>query len=200
MRRACLCFALFLASVSARAQSDEGIFIGVTYGQLDYEVYDEEDDEELFSDNGNNFRLFGGYRLNEHFGLEVGLAKTSGIDDQFSSTLPGQGTIIESLDAEIRTLSLRAIGIVPFEHLSLYGAAGYYDASVSGYYSYGDSFSSQVFRLDDYNDSGLTVAAGMQFDFDSGLSLRGEVEWFDTASDVTAYAFNFGVVFHLNRN
>lgn len=200
MRASYLLFALSMTTFAAQAQDAAGSYVGLSYGNLDYEEYDEEFDEELFSETGEQLRLFGGYRFGDHFALEAGWGKTTGLDDSFSGNLPGLGDVVESLDAEIETLTIRAVGIIPFDHLSLFGAAGYYDASVSGSYSYSDDFFSEAFTLDHLDDSGLTVAAGMQFDFDSGLSLRGEAEWFDTPSDITAYAINLGVLFYFGQN
>jgi opacity protein-like surface antigen len=181
------------------AQEGNGGFVGLTYGNLSIEAYDDFDFE-LFSETGDQLRFFGGYQLNDNFALEAGWSDTSGIDDSFSGTLPCCGDVTESANVDIETLTLRAVGIIPFDRVSLFGALGYYDASFSGTYSYMDDFESISFSVGDfYDDSGATVAAGIQFDFDSGLSLRGEAEYFDTPSDVDAYAINIGVLYFLGR-
>ena len=191
---------LFLALASTvQAQEETGGFMGLTYGSLSIEAYDEFDFE-LFSESGNQVRLFGGYQVNENFAFEAGWSDTSGIDDSFSGFLPCCGDVTESASIDIETLTLRAVGIIPFDKVSLFGALGYYDASFGGTYSYMDDFESISFAVSDfYDDSGATVAAGVQFDFDSGLSLRGEAEYFDTPSDVDAYAINIGVLYYLGR-
>ena len=197
-------YAIFLTlflSVSSivQAQEDKGGFVGLTFGSLSIEAYDESDFE-LFSETGDQLRLFGGYRVNSNFAFEAGWSDTSGIDDSFGGNLPCCGDVTESARVDIETLTLRAVGIIPFDRVSLFGALGYYDASFSGTYSYMDDFESISFNVGDfYDDSGATVAAGIQFDFDSGLSLRGEAEYFDTPSDVDAYAINIGVLYYLGR-
>jgi opacity protein-like surface antigen len=191
------CFLLTTSIV--QAQEEKSGFVGLSYGNLSIEAYDELDFE-LFSESGDQLKLLGGYRVNENFAFEAGWSNTSGIDDSFSGFLPCCGDVTENANVDIDTLTLRAVGIIPFDRMSLFGALGYYDASFSGTYSYMDDFESISFNVGDfYDDSGATVAAGIQFDFDSGLSLRGEAEYFDTPSDVDAYAINIGVLYYLGR-
>ncbi|MDH3505914.1 MAG: porin family protein [Gammaproteobacteria bacterium] len=191
------CF--LLATSVVQAQEETGGFVGLTYGILSLEAYDDLDFE-LISESGDQLRLFGGYRVNDHFAFEAGWSDTSGIDDSFSGFLPCCGDVTESFDVDIETLTLRAVGIIPFDRISLFGALGYYDASFSGRYSYTDNFESISFNVGDfYDDSGAVVAAGIEFDFENGLRLRGEAEWFDTPSDVDAYAINVGLLYYFGR-
>jgi opacity protein-like surface antigen len=190
---------VFLATSIVQAQEENGGYIGLTYGNLSLEAYDEFDFE-LISESGDQLRLFGGYRFNDNFAFEAGWSDTSGIDDSFSGNLPCCGDVTESVSVDIETLTLRAVGIIPFDRVSLFGAVGYYDASFSGTYSYTDDFESISFSVGDfYDDSGVTVAAGFELNFDSGLGIRGEAEWFDTPSDVDAYAINIGILYYLGR-
>ena len=190
---------LVLTTSIVQAQEEKGGFIGLSYRTLSLEAYDESDFE-LISESGDQLRLFGGYRVSDNLALEAGWSDTSGIDDSFSGFLPCCGDVTESVSVDIETLTLRAVGIIPFDRISLFGALGYYDASFSGRYSYSDDFESISFNVGDfYDDSGATVAAGLEFNFDSGLSIRGEAEWFDTPSDADAYAINIGILYYLGR-
>ena len=85
---------------------------------------------------------------------------------------------------------MRALGIIPFSKVSLFGGAGYYDAeanvsvSVSGFGG-GEGEAS---------DSGVTLSGGIQLDL-KRVSIRGEYEWFDSGDEIDASGIGIGVFF-----
>jgi hypothetical protein len=134
-----------------------------------------------------------------------------------------------ALDVEIETVTVRVVGSIPFRRLSLFGGAGYYDAGLNGsylnagaylyydsydYYSYWydttpeyreyvngpDPLRNFPTEFDHVSTNGVTLAGGVQFDFDRGPSLRLEYEYFFTPSDVRLSTVNFGVLYRLGRN
>lgn len=165
---------------------DEGAYVGVSVGSLDYEETVEIFDLE-FSDSTTAYRIFGGYRFNENFALEAGWGATGDLQETYTD---GFDTAVIRGDYEV--LTIRALGVAPFENVSLYGGVGYYDATLNGSVSV-IGVGQMGFEGD---DSGATLVGGLQFDFGK-VSIRGEYEWFDTDSNVDAWDISIGLIFRL---
>ena len=139
---------------------DSGWFIGGSVGQtksgLDCTGLSCDD-----SDTG--YRIFGGYKINKHFAVELGyadLGKTT-----FTGTIPIIGAV--SGNASATAWDLVAVGILPIgEKFSVFGKLGFYkgdgDFSVSGAGSSSDS------------TTDMTYGIGVQYDFTKNLGIRGE--------------------------
>ena len=145
----------------AHAQAGSGMYMGAALGTFDYE----EGGLEAISDNTSAYQLFGGF--NDHFAVEFGLGRTGDIEGEFTEVFPGVGPITLEVDAIYDIYALRAIGLLPFEELSLFGAVGYYSASLGGPVS--------VAGIGDIgevggHERGATAMLGIQRDF--GLDLR----------------------------
>jgi opacity protein-like surface antigen len=143
MRPAYLLFALPLLAVGAEAQEVRGAYFGLSYGNLHYgnnNVVNGVESSGIgsFSKSEDLGRLLGGFRINEHFGVEAGWGKTSLIDYDRTTVYSAPGAPLEysrsALDVEIETRTLRAVGNVPFERLNLFGSVGYYNADLEGEY------------------------------------------------------------------
>jgi hypothetical protein len=175
----------------AHAQADGGMYMGAALGTFDYE----ESGPDAISDDTSAYQLFGGYRFNDHLAVEVGFGRTGDIEGEFVEVIPGIGPITLEVDANFDVYTVRAIGFLPFEQLSLFGAAGYYSASLGGPVSvagFGD-----IGEVDGH-ERGATAALGIQRDFGldlRSLSIRGQYEWFDFGSEVDASGFSLGVLF-----
>ena len=173
------------------AQADSGLYMGAALGTFEYE-------EHLpggISDDTSAYQLFGGYRLNDHFAVEVGFGRTGDIEGEFTEVVPGIGPITLEVDGVYDIYTLRAIGLLPFEQLSLFGAAGYYSASLGGLVSIAGI--GDVGEVDGH-ERGASAVLGIQRDFGldlRSLSIRGQYEWFDFGNEVDASGFSIGVLF-----
>jgi OmpA-OmpF porin, OOP family len=177
---------------TANAQGMSGGYVGFALGLMDYEE-DDEDLGETLSDTSTAYRVLGGYRFSDNFAVEGGWARTSELEESIVEVLPFLGTFNIDIDAELEVLTVRAIGIIPFSKVSLFGGAGYYDAeanvsvSVAGFGNAGEGKAS---------DSGVTLSGGVQFDL-KRISIRGEYEWFDSGDEIDASGIGIGVLFRL---
>jgi hypothetical protein len=185
----CLAFAPL-----AHAQDDLGMYFGAGLGSFDY-------DEEAgasglpVSDSTYSYHLFGGYKFNENFALEVGLGGTGDIEESFTANFPGIGPIRLNVDGTYDIYTLTALGILPFDRFSLFGGAGYFSASLGGTVD-AEGFGT-IGELDDH-DNGATATFGVQRDFGldlKSLSIRGQYHWYDFSDGVDASGFAIGVLF-----
>ncbi len=189
MRHA-LALILCLGLQTANAQSMSGGYVGFALGAMDYEEVDEDLGETLH-DTSTAYRFLGGYRFSDNFAVEGGWARTSGLEESIVESIPFFGLLTLDVDAELEVLTVRALGIIPFSKVSLFGGAGYFDAeanvsvSVSGFGNAGEGEAS---------DSGITLSGGIQFDL-KRVSIRGEYEWFDTRDEIDASGVGIGVLF-----
>ena len=174
------------------AQSDRGVYIGAALGTFDYE--EQVDDGIALSDSTSSYQLFGGYRLNDHVALEFGWGGTGDIEGTIPAVVQGLGPVLLDASGSYDIYSLEALGILPFDRLSLFGGLGYFSASLSGPVSL-PGFG-QIGELDGH-ERGAMVSLGLQRDFRldlENLGVRGEIQWFDI-DDVDAWSFGVGLVY-----
>lgn len=183
----CLGMSLVFAQ-AAIAQDREGGYIGVAAGSFSYE------EEEFIDDSASLFRVVGGFRFNENFGLEGSWGETGDLGESFSEVVPPFGTVTLDVNGDYEVLTVRALGFIPFDKVSLLGGVGYYDAeaSVSATASLGGS--PPVTVSDSGSESGATLVAGFELNLQR-IDIRGELEWFDL-DDADASDFTVGVIFH----
>jgi opacity protein-like surface antigen len=151
------------------------------------------DDEEVFDDSTSTYRIVGGYRFNENFGLEGGWGETGDIEVSETEFIPQFGNITVNLGVDFEVLTVRALGFLPFDRLSLVGGVGYYDAdfTITGTAS---ALGMTVSESDSDSENGATLVGGLEFNLER-IDIRGELEWFDI-DDAEAWDFSIGVLFH----
>jgi opacity protein-like surface antigen len=162
----------------ADAQPDSAYY-GVSLGTFDYE---EEDafGGEVFADKASSYRLMVGYRFMEHLGVEGGYGKTSTIRDTATFDLFGGGTVDVALRAKFKFLTVRLVGVLPFDNgVSLLGGLGYTDVDQDFAVSVGGG-SEQSGEISG-NEPAYYVAA--QYDWDR-VAVRLGFEKFDFEGDV----------------
>lgn len=172
---------LCLASIpAAHAQETSGLYAGFALGLLDYE--EEITASIAFEDSTPAYRILGGFAFSDNFALEVGWGASSDLEDSFGAA---------TITADYEVVTLRALGMMPFDNVSLLAGVGYYDAEIT---ARGSIAGLGQLTAED-SDSGATLVGGVQFNLESGVSIRGEFEWFDTASEVDAWVGSLGVLF-----
>jgi OOP family OmpA-OmpF porin len=186
----CLGLSLGLANAAA-AQDRSGAYMGASVGSFSYE----EEDEfigTIIDDSATAYRIMGGYRLNDNFAVEGGWGETGDLEGGFTELIPPFGTITLNIVGNYEILTVRALGFLPFERVSLLGGVGYYDAdldatvSVTGLVGPVDASGS---------DDGATLVGGIEFNLER-VDIRAELEWFDVDSGSEAWDASVGVLFH----
>jgi OOP family OmpA-OmpF porin len=86
-----------------------------------------------------------GYQFMEHLGVEGGYGMTGTIRDSESIVAPGLGTFDLAFSSEFKILTVRLLGVLPFDNgVSLVGGIGYadlkqeFDINVNGQTQSGD--------------------------------------------------------------
>lgn len=180
-----------LAAV-AQAQENDGIYVGVSLGLLSYEEINRDFGVRIADDTAA-YRLLGGYQFNDYYAIEVGLGTAGDIEETLFGASASFGEQSLRVRGEYEIMTVRGMAMAPVSPMHMYGAAGYYESTLSTSIRYEDDRG--VFADDfDTTDSGFTVAGGIIFDMDR-VSIRGEYEWFDTDDDVEATSLNVSVLF-----
>lgn len=184
------CLGLSLAFVQgAVAQDRKGGYVGASVGYFSYKEVNDAIGA-AFEDTAPAHRIAGGYRFNDNFALEVGWGRTTELEDRFTATVPPTDTF--AVNAEFEALSVRALGIMPFDKMSMIYGIGYYDAEISsseivvGFPGSTSAKSSQ---------EGATLVGGLEWNFER-LDIRGELEWFDADDGAEAWDVGVGIFFH----
>jgi hypothetical protein len=141
-----------------------------------------------FSAAVSNYKVFGGYELNEFFALDVAYFRASGTAEPFLFGTP--------VDISADGFTIRAVGALPLrrcqqecrtsDYFSILGSVGYWDgdteASKSGFDTTTDS------------RDGFTWSVGGKYRYES-MSIRGEFEWFDSDDKLWTILVGFQVNF-----
>lgn len=166
--RTAVCAAILLGSTSVRAQDDSGWLFGIGAGQSSYEI-----DALGFDDEATAWKVFGGWRINPNFNVELAYIDGGSVD----ATV---GSVNASAEAEVIQGSV--VGGWWFsETFGAYGRLGMnaweVEASASGP-------GGSVDETDDGNDFGWGV--GLQALWDNGLwRLEYESAEFDDTVDAS---------------
>jgi OmpA-OmpF porin, OOP family len=138
---------------------DSGWYVGGGIGQsqIDVDLTDTAPGTTL-DDKDTSFRLFGGYQINRHFGVELGYSELG----EATGDEPGFG----AFRFEGKAWDLVAVGALPLaNNFSLIGKLGFYNGDLD--------FSGGGERLSESNTD-LTYAIGAQYDFNKNLGVRAE--------------------------
>jgi opacity protein-like surface antigen len=120
---------LALSCGTALAQSpenDEGLYLGVAYGQFNVNVDDIDDTDEAISqidDEDNAWRIFAGWRINPYFAFElnyVDFGENSGSTGSDASGTSGNYAL------ELAGFQPAIYGTFPIGPVELFGKVGYY--------------------------------------------------------------------------
>ncbi len=179
----------------AHAQDERGIYMGAALGTFAYDGSDSDDALIPVSDDTWAYQLTGGYKFNEHFALEAGIGGTGDIEDHFTSTVPGIGTVAFDVTGSYNIYTLTALALLPFDAITLFGGAGYYSASLDA------TLDAQGFGTVDSaseHNRGATAVFGLQHDFGLDLksfSIRGQYQWYDSDNDIDLSGISIGLLY-----
>ncbi|MDX1527701.1 MAG: outer membrane beta-barrel protein [Gammaproteobacteria bacterium] len=116
-------------------------------------------------DDDVGFKVFGGLKVNQYFGAEIGYA------DLGEASVSGPGG---TATAEVDGFQFAAVGSYPIEQFSLLGKVGFY--------IWEGEISTPVGSFDD-DGTDFMFGIGGAFHFSPQLSIRGEWERFDVDGD-----------------
>jgi hypothetical protein len=172
-------------STGAWAQTETGPYVGFGLGQLDYE---ESDFGLTFDDTALAYKVYGGYRFTETWAVEAYYGQTADLEWSDSGSIPG--VIFARLSGDYETIEIRALA---YFNAFVVGI-GYWDADLKATLSGTLSFSGPFSYSASDSDSGASAILGGEWDIDQ-WSIRGEIEVFDTDSNVDAYTVGVGLHF-----
>ena len=194
MKTLALLLALALAPL-AHAQSDRGMYFGAGLGSF---AYDEGTGG--VSDSAYAYHLFGGYKFNEHFALEGGISGTGDLKDSFTVMDPF-GPVKLDVKENYNLYSFTALGILPFDNMSLFAGAGYFSASFSGSIDAFDLNTGSNLgsgSIPGPHSSGAAAKFGIQHDFGldlKSLSIRAQYDWYDFDGNIDASGITIAMLF-----
>jgi opacity protein-like surface antigen len=138
------------------------------------------------------WKVYGGYRFNDHFGLEGSYMKADDAAGSASGNNAIDGDYTVGATADFRSYSLKAMGYLPTSWGNLFaGIGGYEGRSDLSFSASFDAFDPETIRSSD-GFAGLTGNIGAQWHLDSVI-LRAEYEYSDF-SEGSASALNLGAV------
>ncbi len=184
-----VCLGMSLAFVQGvAAQERDGAYMGFSVGSFSYA-----EDEDLLDDSASAYRIMGGYRFNDNFAVEGGWEKTEDLEESLTEVIPPFGTVTLNLAADFEILTVKALGFIPFEKVSLLGGVGYYDAEAN-ITATATGFGGAGQASEEAGEDGAMLVGGFEFNLER-IDIRAELEWFDV-DDAEATGVNVGVLFH----
>jgi OmpA-OmpF porin, OOP family len=176
-----LCAALIAGAGSAQAQmktsnaaGSEGAYVGASGGVSQFKLKKEDFSiasatSRSFDEKDKGFKLFGGYRFNEHFAVE---GQAASLGEASVSYGGATGSSLGKEKYKLIAVSAAAVGLMPVgSGVTLFGKAG--PAAVraeSSFDTSGGGASSKKTRI------GGVVGGGATYAFTDQLALRGEYE------------------------
>lgn len=145
-----------------------------------------------FNDSMTAWKIYGGYRFNDYFGLEGSYMMTDDAAGSASGNNAIDGNFSLGATADFRGYSFKAMGYLPTSWGNFFAGIGHFenrsDLSFSASY---DAFDPETIRSSD-RFAGLTSNIGAQWKLDSVI-LRGEYEYWDF-SEGSASFLNLGAL------
>jgi len=170
-------FALALTP-AVYAQTTGAAYYGLSLGNFEYTEGDEFGD--LFDDSVSSWHLMINYMFMEHLGVEGSYGKTSTIRNSFTVLTGSQPPTADiGLETEISMLTIRLVGVLPFDNgLSLMAGVGYADVDQDIDVSQ-NGVPAQSIEISENNPA---YYVGVQYDWDR-IALRLAYEKYDFSGD-----------------
>ena len=179
---------LALAAASFADAQPESAYYGISLGEFDYT--DNGFGEDLFSDSVSAWHLMVGYQFMEHLAVEGAYGQSSTIRDTrtFPGLLPGQTDEVEFVSELERILTIRLLGVLPFDNgVSLMAGIGYADVKQDIAVNVNGSLALSV----EVSGNNPAYYAGAQYDWDR-VALRLAYEQYDFEdADATEVSLTF---------
>jgi OmpA-OmpF porin, OOP family len=167
------------SSVTDAAETETGFYAGGGIGEANLEI-----DDSGFDDADTAFKVFGGYRFNQYFGVELAYfdgGTAEGVVDDLNGVL----------EVDTSGVNLSAMVTAPLaENFSLFAKLGYasieLDATLRSL--------GQRFGADSVTEEELSYGAGASYSFNENFAVRLEYEAFDI-DDADADLLTLNAVF-----
>lgn len=179
-------------ATGVQAQEIRGGYVGASLGSFNFR-----DDGETvglrISESAASYRVVGGYHFNSNYALEAGWGATGDLSETFRGFDQQGNPASLEVEGDYEIASVRFMVLAPFAGISMFGGAGYYDATRTMSVRFA-SAGGDMLDTSEHSDSGVTAVGGVVFELDR-LAIRGEYEWFDTDGDIEATNISVGVLF-----
>jgi hypothetical protein len=153
---------LALAAAPAAYAQPESAYYGLALGNLEFQENDFAG-RPIIDDKVSSYRLMVGYQFLEHLGVEGGYGESKKINGSASLVFfPGAAPIDLDVNYEFRFLTLRLLGVLPFDNgMSLVGGVSFSDIKFK--YNLTDGVDTES-GSESTNEPGYYV--GVQYDWD----------------------------------
>lgn len=186
--RGLLVLPLGLATTTVLAQ--EGGYIGVGFGNFDYQ-------ENFFSqivgqvaDEVSINRILGGFEFNEHLALEISYGKTGDIRQSGTEFIDPFGDVSSVISQDFVITNITALGQLPFDWGALLGGIGYFSSENDLTETLSADCCNTLVNAFTFRDDGLSALLGIEWRFGrfgARYGLRLEYQWWDiTDSDASS--------------
>ncbi|NNC64978.1 MAG: hypothetical protein HKN84_09355 [Gammaproteobacteria bacterium] len=156
-------------------------YFGVGVGTMDYEEDLTVIDGGLasFNDSMATWKLYGGFKFNNYFGVEGSYMKSDDAAGSASGYNPIDGDVTVGATADFRGYSIKAMGFLPTSWGNLFAGIGHYEnaSDLSFAASFENFEEAELIRSSD-RFAGLTGDIGAQWHLDSVI-LRAAYEYWD---------------------
>lgn len=173
-----LALLLGLGAVNAQADADSGLYIGAGLGQFNVEVDNLDDAGDVasgFDGDDTSWKIFGGYRFNPYFGVELDYIDFGGPEDQ-------------GIEVGISGIAPYLVATLPFANI--------FEVSAHlGYYFYDVDIDTD-FGSDSSSDEDLVYGASFAVVFAKKFDLRLTYEIIDVSDVDDANALWLSGAFH----
>ena len=176
--------AVALCFTASGTLAQETIYIGIGFGQLDYNQNTGDPLLGVIDDTIDSYKLFGGFEFNENFGIEILYGATDDLVTTVSGNIPPFGDLTDTAIIEIKTSALRAIGQLPLDWGVLIGGLGYFSSDRDFDETLVGECCGTLRNTGSVNDDGLTAMLGVEWRFGrfgTTTGIRLEYEWWDTS-------------------
>lgn len=116
-----------LAATATVSAQPESAYYGLALGKLDFQENDFAG-RPIVDDDVSSYRLIVGYQFLEHLGVEGGYGQTRTVRGSATVAFPGSAPFTLSSGYEFKSLTVRLVGVLPFDNgVTLLGGIGYSD-------------------------------------------------------------------------
>jgi hypothetical protein len=186
---------LAFALVATTAFAQDSVYVGIGAGSFDYQENFVSPIIGQVADEVSVTKLLGGFQFNDHFALEMNIARTHQIRQFGTENVPPFGDVSDSLSMDLTITSLRALGQLPFDWGVLLAGLGYFSSENDFSETLSADCCETVVDSGSFGDDGFTTVLGLEWRFGrfgTRYGIRLEYEWWDLSGTDTS-AVGIGV-------
>jgi opacity protein-like surface antigen len=190
--------AILGAITGAAVNAQEGIYVGIGFGNFDYREKFIDSLLGRVADETSIYKILGGFEINDYLAIEINYGQTSDLVQSVTGDFPPLGNLSYTLSQDFTMTSLKAIGQYPMDWGALLGGVGYY-SSENDYLEFGTAdCCDPVSNGGTFRDEGMAAMVGIEWRFGrfgTRYAFRLEYEYWDidlVDTSAVGLAFSYG--------